>query len=105
MLRPKKIDRLMEMVRKCLDSGRYRDTCHSIERRLERKIILPEVVHVLRVGRHEKSKDIFDEVFDAWNYAVRGKTLEGMDLRVIISFDEANLLIITAFFIEKKGGR
>ena len=63
------------------------------------------MVHVLRVGRHEKSKDIFDEVFDAWNYAVRGKTLEGMDLRVIISFDEANLLIITAFFIEKKGGR
>lgn len=51
----------------------------------------------------KKSKDCFDKVFSEWNYAVRGKTLEGLDLRVIVSFDkERDLLIITAFYIERR---
>ena len=54
-------------------------------------------------GRHEKSKDQFDEAFKTWNYAVRGETIDGKDLRVIVSFDhETDLLIITAFYIERR---
>lgn len=104
-LKQKKIDNLLEIVRECLRNGRYRDTMHAIKRQKERKIILPEIIYVLNTGRHEKGKDHFDEAFNAWNYAIRGLTLDNLDLRVIISFEEDNdLLIITAFYI-KKGGK
>ena len=72
-------------------------------RKKERSIILPEILYVLNTGRHEKSKDRFDQAFNSWNYAIRGNTLDGIDLRVIVSFDpERNLLIITAFSLEKR---
>lgn len=101
--RPKKIENLLELIRKCISSGKYRDTTHAKKRKLERGIILPEIIHVLNYGRHEKSKDWFDEAFSAWNYAIRGLTLDERDLRVIVSFDkERDLLIITAFYLEKR---
>ncbi len=82
-------------------SGAYRNTFHAIERKAERNITLPEIIHVLRTGRHEKSKDHFEKAFNTWNYAIRGKTIDEMELRVIVSFDEEkDLLIITAFYLE-----
>lgn len=58
---------------------------------------------MLTTGRHEKSKDRFDDAFSAWNYAVRGQTVDRLDLRFIVSFDdERDLLIITAFYIERR---
>jgi len=75
---------------------------HSEKRQKERKIILPEIIHVLNTGRHEKSKDRLDDSFNSWNYAIRGWTLDGLDLRVIVSFEaEGDLLIITAFYLKK----
>ena len=59
------------------------------------------MIFVLKNGRHEKAKDKFEEAFSSWNYAVRGKTVDKEDLRVIVSFDEEKkLLIITAFYLE-----
>ena len=101
--KPKKIDNLLEAIRNCIRTGRYRDTTHAAKRQKERNIILPEIIHVLNTGRHEKGKDRFDEAFNSWNYAIRGGTLDGLDLRVIVSFDmEKDLLIITAFYLEKR---
>ena len=99
--KPKKIEKLLETIRTCIRSGKYRETFHAEKRQKERKIILPEIICVLNTGRHEKSKDSFDLAFNSWNYAVRGWTLDGMELRVIVSFDaERDLLIITAFSLE-----
>jgi hypothetical protein len=76
---------------------------HAVKRQKERNIILTEILHVLNTGRHERGKDRFDERFNSWNYAIRGWTLDRQDLRVIISFEEENdLLIITAFYLEKR---
>lgn len=76
---------------------------HGASRRNERKIILPEIIHVLNTGRHEKGKDRFDEAYNSWNYAIRGWTLDRQDLIIIVSFEEENdLLIITAFYLEKR---
>lgn len=86
--RPKKIENLLERIRDSISSGAYRDTFHAIERKAERNITLPEIIHVLKTGRHEKNKDHFEEVFNAWNYAIRGKTIDELELRVIVSFDE-----------------
>lgn len=101
--KPDKIENLLERIVTCISTGAYRDTYHAIERRQQRHITLPEIIHVLTTGRYEKSKDKFDETFNAWNYAMRGRTLDGLDLRVIVSFDEEkDLLIITAFYIEER---
>ena len=86
----------MNMIREYLDAGRYLDTRHGSDRKMERSITRPEILHVLRHGYHEKRKDKFEQRFQAWNYAVRGKTVDGKELRVIVSFDENNMLIITA---------
>ena len=96
MDRPPKISNLLEAIQKCIEDGRYLDTRHASHRQAERDITRPEILRVLRTGFHEKKKDQFDGVYKAWNYAVRGKTLDARSLRVIVSFDENNMLIITA---------
>ncbi len=103
MKKPKKIENLLERIRKCIDSGAYRDTFHAVTRKAERNISLPEIVHVLRTGRHEKNKDHFEEAFNSWNYAIRGRTIDEAELRVIVSFDEErDMLIITVFYLEER---
>ncbi len=99
--KPKKIENLLERIRNCISSGAYRDTSHALKRKKERNITLPEIIHVLKTGRHEKGKDHFEEAFNSWNYAVRGHTIDGSELRVIVSFDvDRDLLIITAFYLK-----
>ncbi len=101
MSRPAKIADLLREVRRCIEPGRYLDTRHAAARQAERDITRPEILQVLRHGHHEKRKDSFDTLHQAWNYAVRGKTVDQKELRVIVSFDEAGMLIITAIELEK----
>jgi hypothetical protein len=96
-----KILNLLVEIRMCLDEGRFLDTRHAHGRQDERQITRPEILFVLKNGYHEKKKDKFDEFYKAWNYAVRGKTLDRRELRIIVSFDEAGMLIITAIDLRK----
>jgi len=96
-----KVEKLMELIATHLELGRYLDTRHALGRQDERKITRPELLYVLKNGHHEKRKDRFDELHKTWNYAVRGKTVDKRDLRVIVSFDPAGMLIITAIEIER----
>ena len=96
MQHPTKVPNLLEDVHSCLDRGRYLDTRHVTERKLERSITRTEILYVLRTGFHEKKKDKFDEAYNSWNYAIRGKTMDTRELRIIISFGKNNMLIITA---------
>jgi len=101
--RPPKQEHLLLRVRAAVWIGRYRDTRHAGERREERGITLPEVRRVLEDGWHEAARDSFQEEWKAWNYAIRGRTVDRRDLRIVVSFDdEGFLLIITA--IDLKGG-
>lgn len=101
--KPKKIGNLLQRVRNCIKEGAYRDTFHALERKSEREITLPEVIYVLTTGRHEKSKDRFERVYNTWNYSIRGLTVDEQDLRVIVSFDEdRDLLIITTISLERR---
>jgi hypothetical protein len=64
---------------------------------VERVISLPEVFHVLRNGFHEKRKDKYEELYKAWSYSIRGKTVDNRRLRIVVSFEsETGMLIITA---------
>lgn len=99
--RPPKHTRLMERIREALDVGRYRDVVHAQDRQKERQITRPEYTYVLRKGYHEARKDEFKEEHNVWNYAIRGRTVDQRDLRVVVSFDEDDLLIITTIEVDK----
>ncbi len=91
----------MTLIKNCVSSDRYIDTSHAADRQNERGILRLEIVFVLENGHHEASKDKFDDLYKAWNYAIRGKTLDKRELRIVVSFDDVtNLLIITAIDLE-----
>lgn len=95
--RPEKHKDILDRIQERLTAGKYRDTRHATERKRERSITLPEIRQAIRSGRHEKGKDEFKPEWDAWNYAIRGKTIDDRELRIVVSFDEDDhLLIITA---------
>ncbi len=93
--RPPQLEKLLETIRNCIDKDRYTQTVHALQRESERSIDLLDVLYVLKTGYHEKSKTKFDEVFKTWKYAIRGKTLDDDNIRVIIAFDANDMFIIT----------
>ena len=51
-------------------------------------------------GYEEKIKTRFDEQYNTWNYAIRGKTkIDQIDMRIIVAFDEEGMLIITVMYV------
>lgn len=97
--RPSRLDDLFPKIHYCVSLGLYRQSRHAIGRELERKINLSDVLYVLKNGYHEKRKTSFDETFQTWKYAIRGKTLDEMDIRVIIAFDDTGMMIITVMHV------
>lgn len=100
--KPEKEPNLLQKIKDAINSGQYRDATHATERTIEREITRPEYLYVLKNGRHEKSKDKFKQEYNSWNYAIRGKTLDERELRVVISFEENGLLVITVIDLELK---
>jgi hypothetical protein len=48
-------------------------------------------------GYWERAKDEFKEEFQAWNYAIRGCTIDGRELRIAIALDhQVGAIIVTA---------
>ena len=97
-----KIPNLLEVIREYADNGNYVLLKHARERGFQRGITEPEWLYVLRNGWHEKRKDQFDDFHQAWSYAIRGKTVDQRDLRVVVSFGEnPQMLIITLIDLKK----
>lgn len=97
--RPPQLPDLLSEIRKCLDQGKYLPRNHARERQEERNIELVDVKFVLKNGYHEKRKTTFSEEFNTWKYAIRGRTLDEVDIRVIVAFDENIMHIITVMTI------
>ncbi len=95
-----KLPDLLTRIKDCLNNGLYRFSQHALDRRKERFLSLPNVLEVLNNGYHEKAKDTWDDVFKTWNYAIRGKTINSDPCRIIISFEESGLLIITVIRLD-----
>lgn len=105
MAAPKKLysgDKLLAKVRRCLAEGNYQTTHHSVVRRAERNVTLPEIIYVLETGRHEPQKDSFDSHYEQWNFAILGKTIDAVPLRVAVTFDENDMLILTVINLNMK---
>jgi len=93
--RPPKATDVLTLARSSVERGTYRDTRHAVERKEERGITLLEILQVIRRGHHEKRKDEFKPQYGAWNYAIRGKTIDQRELRVVVAFVQG-MLVITA---------
>jgi hypothetical protein len=90
---------ILQKVKEHLKNGTYILREHAIIRQEQRDIKLPDVLRVLEFGRHENEKDIFDVKNQRWKHAIRGRTINGIDLRVIVSFQE-QMAIITVIRID-----
>ena len=90
-----KVRNLLTVVNQKLKKGQYRYAAHASLRLQERKVTRLEVRQALQNGSHEEIKDKFNHDHKLWNYSIRGKTIDGRSLRVIVSFDKKNMLIIT----------
>ena len=54
-----------------------------------------DVFRILRKGRREEEKDEWDATRNEWNYAFRGKTVDGAELRVSLALKASGVLVIT----------
>ncbi len=75
-------------------AGRFRDSRHAAERKAERDVDLFDIQKVIGTGWHEPSEDRFKEEHDSWTYAIRGKTVDGVDIRIVVAFDEEDFLVV-----------
>ncbi|MBS0622989.1 MAG: DUF4258 domain-containing protein [Verrucomicrobia bacterium] len=96
---PPQLPDLHKKIKEALEVGRYVDTTHAKERQNERKITLSDALYVLKTGRHEKNKTVFDTTWNKWKYAIRGETPDKEDVRVIITFDDNLMVIITVMYV------
>lgn len=99
---PEKLSNVLDKIKECVEKGNYILTSHALERQTERIINLPETLHILKTGYEEKKKTYFDQERKTWKYAIRGKTIrDKLDIRVIVAFDENEMLIITVMHVGK----
>ena len=96
-----KLTDLLEKLKSAVDRGSLRFSKHTFERMSERGILRREVRFVLKNGFHEKRKDQFDEEYNCWNYSIRGKTLDDRKLRIVVSFEKPNFIVVTAIDLER----
>ncbi len=97
--RPPQIENLLEVVREHVEKGSFRFSEHAIIRKKERAISPQDAVYVLKNGYHEKRKTSFDEINKAWKYAIRGKTIDKENIRVIVAVVE-EVIIITVIKLD-----
>ena len=91
----------MQKAREHISRQTYRISVHALQRQKERAISLREILHVLKNGHHEAKYSIFEVKNQMWKYAIRGKTFDGSDLRVIVAFMD-EMVIITAIKVTKR---
>ena len=89
-------------VVECIKKSHFKKGEHIEQREIERSISHPDILHALKHGWHESRHDRWNPEYKRWNFSIRGKTIGGKDLRVIVglNLDETKLIIITAYDFE-----
>lgn len=97
--KPAQIDNLFQKIQECIENGKYILSEHAIIRMKERDIDLTDTLYLFKYGYHEKKKTSFDDIFQTWKYAIRGKTIDELDVRIIISFDKNDMIVISLMHV------
>ncbi len=90
------IENVLKVVKKHISDEAYQFSDHALEELVNDNLDLRDIIHVLLHGRHDESKTIFSTKHQSWNYAISGKTIDGLDVRVIVAFEDI-MMIVTAF--------
>ena len=101
MKRSSKAKNVSAKVKECVLAQQVLDTRHSMSRGTERNVRYSDVLYVLKTGWHEAKKDEWKEEFKSWNYSIRGKTVDGIELRIPVFFEEDFVVIATVVKLEK----
>lgn len=97
-----KIENVLERIRQCVSNGRYDLSNHAQGRMAERGVNLPEVLHVLKNGWHEKRKDQYDSNRNCWKYAIRSQTVDDRSIRVVVAINQATgVVVVTVVDLEQ----
>lgn len=96
---PQKLLDVMKSIRECIIAGQYQFSKHALDRVVERRIDIATTKHVLLNGCEDKPKTRFDKSNNKWKYAIKGTTLDDLLVRVIVTFDEKGLLVITVMHV------
>lgn len=73
----------------------YLETEHAKMRMAQRGIDRQQIRHVLLHGWHEESRDRCDGKSGRWSYSIRGRTLCGRELRIVVALERA-VIVVTA---------
>ena len=102
--RPPKHPDPLTAARDLWNSKNYFITTHATQRKGDRTVIDPEIGSIISNGYWEWRKDEFKPGYNNWNYAIRGKTRDDRELRIVITFEEEEdgelLLIITVIDLD-----
>lgn len=100
----KSTEDLFDSIECSLDNADYYFTGHGRQRSRQRKgVSEQQVIKILRSPDkyHEKRKDKFDKQHNSWNYSIRGKSVDGEDIRIAIAFEGEQMLVITVINLIK----
>lgn len=110
-LKPNKKDdkELFALIEKKISEGKYIFLSHSKQRMRERNVSELDVIYLLTgkkgYGRkRNKKKDMYEifsihEPSEDWKYCIEGHDMDGIKLRVIVTFTEDLMPIITVIKI------
>jgi len=80
--------------------GNYIFKSHAKQRLKDRDILDIDVLDILenkenRTRKRNKRKDTYTSGYKDWNYCIEGASLDEDKIRIIVSFDEQLMLVIT----------
>ena len=102
MRRPPKASGIIKIVSEADQSGKVQYSGHANERMRQRGFLKPEVEYVLKNGHHEPRKDTFNEKEMAWDYSIRGKTVDKRNLRIIVTVVSPGVFVVTTIDLHKE---
>ena len=85
---------LREKIVHHIKSGKYRLSRHAADEQAQDGLDLQDTLHVLKNGTHKETKTTFSNKYQAWHYAIEGKTEDRKTVRVVIAFS-SEMMIIT----------
>jgi hypothetical protein len=97
--RPEKFENVLENIKECLEQKKYTFSRHALDRVEERGIDTKTAKYILLNGYEEKRKTCFDKDNNTWKYAIRGMTEDELPVRIIVSFDEDGMVVITVMYV------
>lgn len=105
----KKTDReLYRLLEAKISNKEYVFLDHAKKRLKDRKIIDIDVLDLLegkkgRGRKRNKSKDKYEDNNQDWNYCIEGCDISNLKIRVIVSFEDEDMLVITVIALFRKG--